>query len=134
MKTVFKMKMIFYKMYYSILYLVHKNLRSQSKKSGSKLYKSYVTNAIQFISLPFVVTLFISLQMLGIKNVSRENIGLGAIIAGFLFILLLNATLSKKKMLKYRFIFSKSKKYAFLYVMFLIALITFSFIYSKIIN
>ncbi len=126
--------MLFYKIYYSILYLVYKGLRGQSKKNGSLMYKSYITNSIRLISVTFTLTLLVSLRLLRIKNCSTEAIFLTSIVAGFVLILLLNLTLSKKKFFKYRFIFLKSDKYAYLYIVFSFALIVLSFIFSMLLN
>jgi len=129
-KMVFNMIIIFNKILYSILYSVHKSLRSKSMNGKNHMYKSYISNAYQLIGLPFLITIITSLQLLDLKNVSKENIFISSFVAVFLLIILLSVTITKKRMLKYRYAFAKRKKYILIYFLFLISLITLSFLYS----
>ena len=119
--------MWFYKIYYSIVYLSYKSLRYPVKKDGNHMYKSYITNAIRLIGVTFTLTILICLLLINIKDFRKDSIFLTALASGGVLMLLLNVTLTRKKLFKYRFIFTKSNSYAYLYAAFLFACIFVSF-------
>ena len=126
--------MIIDRIQYSFIYLSYKSYRVKYRGGKGYLYIKYTDYAHRIITILFALTTLIVTILISGNKISDDNnyyITFGLVL---LVILYLDISVSKKKMLKYRYVYKDSKKYALYYILFLIILIAASFLFSKIIR
>lgn len=122
--------MIFDKIQYSFIYFSYKMYRVKHRKGRGYQYIKYTDAAHRTMSLVFTISaLIVSVILTGKKIGSDINIyvAIGSLIT---IVLYLDVSVSKKKMLKYRYVYADSKKYMLYYFLFLVTLIAIAFFYT----
>jgi cation transport ATPase len=121
------------KIQYSFIYKSYKFYRRSYRKGKGYQYIGYVDAAHRTIGIFFALTSFIVSAILTGK-VAHSNmnvlVGIGAVLACAIY---LDISVSKKKMLRYRHIYSKRKNYIIYYFLLLAGLIGVAIFYRTLV-
>ena len=112
--------MILEKIHYAFIYLMYKSYRIKYRKGRGYLLQSYSSSAHQNMALAFAISTTVISNILSTTKLSRVYSFFIFFVSATLLLVVLELSMSKRKMVKYRMVYPQHKKYVLYYILMLV--------------